>query len=603
MNNNAKTEGSAQPENHLKQILLKEIEKLSQLRAEELELLHVENNLPAGFYFDQDGWLTYVDETSDRPSIPVRICSRLEIEARTRDQANENHGRLLQFNDPDGIVHRWAMPMSLLASDGSSYRQELLSQGLLIAPGNKPKQLLTTYIQISSPNKTVRCAQQTGWNTDRSAFVMHNETIGENSQEPLILQTSIAKPSCHASQGTLEDWQALSQLCRGNSKLLFSVSIAFAPPLLSLLGIESGGVHFRGHSSSGKTTCQRVATSIWGDPKLMIQWRTTSNGLEGIATTHNDCLLCLDEIGQANPVDIGKCAYMLANGLGKGRADRFGNPREKNSWRLLFLSSGEISLGEHMRQAGLIVKAGQEIRVLDISADDEQYGCFEELHDFKQGKAFADRITELSKANYGIAGKTFIRHLIQNQKEAVIYLQNIMTNLEQQHLPTTVSSQVHRAFNRFALAAAAGELASFFKITGWQTGTASIAVMRCFDKWLQNRGTSGLQEEQQVLSHIKHFFEQHGESRFSSWRNSNEENHSKTVNRMGFRKEDIFYIFLESFKKELCFGFDHEFVTKVLLKHGWLMPDSNGNATRSERLPGGSGNTRVYRFTNLVLSS
>jgi len=41
------------------------------------------------------------------------------IEALTRDEKNENHGRLLKFFDFDGILHQWTLPMELLASGGS----------------------------------------------------------------------------------------------------------------------------------------------------------------------------------------------------------------------------------------------------------------------------------------------------------------------------------------------------------------------------------------------------------------------------------------------------------------------------------------------------
>ncbi len=35
----------------------------------------------------------------------------------------------------------------------------------------------------------------------------------------------------------------------------------------------------------------------------------------------NDALLCLDEIEQMQPSEIGEVAYMLANGVGKVRSD------------------------------------------------------------------------------------------------------------------------------------------------------------------------------------------------------------------------------------------------------------------------------------------
>lgn len=58
-------------------------------------------------------------------------------------------------------------------------------------------------------------------------------------------------------------------------------------------------------------------------------WRTTANGLEVTASLHNDTLLCLDELGQIHPEEAGEAAYLLCQGLAKGRADRSGQSNRK----------------------------------------------------------------------------------------------------------------------------------------------------------------------------------------------------------------------------------------------------------------------------------
>ncbi len=582
-------------------------EALSVERAEELRRLHIETNLPRGFQFDGDDWLIYQKEAEGENILtPIRICSRLEVIARTRDQAGENHGRLLRFIDPDGLEHRWAMPMELLASDGAAYRQELLSKGLMIDAGKSARQLLTTYIQTSLPATTVRCVEHTGWNKDRTAFVFQNGTVGHCGKEPLILQTTSGLTPTQSVSGSVTDWQQVAAQCVGNSRLMFAVSAAFAPPLLLPLGLENGGIHFRGGSSSGKTTCLRAAASVWGGSDYVQQWRATANGLEGTAAAHNDCLLCLDEMGQMDSCELGKIAYMLANGIGKTRSDKLGESRKRKQWRLLFLSSGEISLSDHMLEAKQRVRAGQEVRVLDIPADGQKYGCFQNLHGTEHGKVFAERLGVLCKSFYGSAGLEFVSCLLPVQDKIIHESRVLMAELSRKFVPSHASGQVQRAFNRFALVAVAGELAISFGITCWPEGAAIEASMHCFNDWLRARGDMGPQEEQAVLSQVRHFFEQHGESRLTPWHSEDQEKHGKTLMRVGFRKfcEDgeEFFIFPESFKHEICSGFDPEFVAQVCLKNKFLMGDSKGGATRSERLPGAKKSTRVYRFTSKVLT-
>lgn len=582
-------------------------EESSQSRDEEFEKLYIDTKLPFGFYFDSDGWLAYQGETNNNGNAPqpIKICSRLEVVARTRDQAGENHGRLLQFSDPDRIVHRWAMPMDLLAGDGNVYRQELLSKGLMIAPGRSARQSLTNYIQMSVPESAVRCVQHTGWNKDRTAFVFRHETLGNPGNEPLILQTTSELSPLQAVSGTLAGWQQIAALCVENSRLLFALSAAFAPPLLFPLGMENVGIHFRGGSSSGKTTCLRAAASVWGGPDFLQQWRATANGLEGSAAAHNDCLLCLDEMGQIDPSELGKVAYMLANGTGKTRADKIGQSRKQVRWRLIFLSSGEISLADHMLEAKMRSRAGQEVRVLDIPADVRKYGCFENLHGMERAKAFAECLTDLCKLNYGNAGVEFVNCLLSNQDKVIQDSRILMAALSRKYIPATASGQVSRVFNHFALIAVAGELATTFGITGWLEGAAIEAAMACFQDWLRARGDMGPQEEKAILSQVRHFFEQHGDSRFTPWKTAEQEKHGKTLMRVGFRRRfergEEFFVFPESFKHDICVGFDPAQVAQVCLKYAWLAPDQKGGATRSERLPGVKNSMRVYRFTSKVL--
>ena len=72
----------------------------------------------------------------------------------------------------------------------------------------------------------------------------------------------------------------------GNSRLTVALSMALAPPLLHVVEMEGGGLHFRGSSSIGKTTLLHVAGSVWGGGGLagyVRRWRATDNALEGVA--------------------------------------------------------------------------------------------------------------------------------------------------------------------------------------------------------------------------------------------------------------------------------------------------------------------------------
>jgi putative DNA primase/helicase len=545
------------------------------------------------------------------------ICSKLEITAFTRDAKNESWGRLLEFDDRDGTHHAWAMPMELLSGDGNEYRRMLLSMGLEIAGSSKSRNLLTQYIQTAQVEQRARCVERTGWHD--GIFVMPERTIGEIDDERILYQSASATPGTFKSKGRLASWQAnVAALCAGNSRLVFAVSTAFAAPLLHLSGMEGGGVHLRGDSSTGKTTALRVASSVWGGPDYMHRWRATSNGIEALAAQHSDCLLVLDELSQVDPKEAGEVAYMLANGSGKARANRNGGLRDPVSWRILFLSSGEAGLAEHMAEAKKKPKAGQEIRLLDIPADAGRgLGMFENLHDYATGSAFSKALTEATVKHYGTGSRPYLEKLVEQHDKIEDWVKKIQREFIQKHVDDTAGGQVHRAALRFALIGAAGELATKWEITGWQPGEAMQAAVTCYKAWLAQRGGSGNLEELSMLSQVRKFFEAHSESRFSDWDRpaSNTDSHPpRTIQRAGYRRHktetvvdgrgnDIavihteYFVFPETFRSEICSGFDYRTVCNILAKRGCLMMEGE-SFTRKERLPGGEGNVRCYRITH-----
>src|SRR5271166_263531 len=204
--------------------------------------------------------------------------------------------------------------------------------------------------------------------------------------ERIILQTSAAIDHAYRQSGTFEGWQEhVARYAAGNSRLGLALATAFAAPLLYPTSSESGGFHFRGGSSTGKTTALIVAGSAWGGGGVrgfIRTWRATSNGLEGVAALHCDALLCLDEMGQVDGREAGQIAYMLGNGCGKARANRDGFARPSAEWRSLFLSSGEVGLADKIAEdgRGRRAAAGQQVRIVDIAADaGAGLGLFENL--------------------------------------------------------------------------------------------------------------------------------------------------------------------------------------------------------------------------------
>lgn len=530
---------------------------------------------------------------------PQWMCSPLRVVASTRDDEQSEWGRLLVFTDLDGHEHRWAMPSALLAGDGSELRSTLLREGVRITPNRALRSRLETYLQQMPPRTKARCVARTGWHGH--AFTLPRETYGDSDAEPVLLQGANLDGIALGKAGTLDEWRdTVAVPCAGNSRLVLALSMAFAAPCLGLLQIEGGGVHLRGPSSAGKSTALHVAASVYGPPDGYGQtWRATDNGLEGAASMHSDLLLVLDELGQLEPKHAGQVAYLLANGQGKARSHRDGSPRAVARWRVLFLSAGEIGLGDLVTQNGGQVRAGQEVRVIDLPADaGAGLGLFERVPDGITPSAFADSLKAAAAKHHGTALPTFLESLTTKQDEYRKALQELRAEIGADLTPSDASGQVRRVADRFALIAAAGELATALGLTGWATREAKRAAQECFSAWLAARGTPGNAEPAAMLAQVRAFLEANGEARFTPW--DADEKTPRTINRAGYRQDGengpTYYIEPEAFKKEVCKGFDPRAVARALIEKKALEVGGDGRDTRKSLLPDGR-RTRVYVVT------
>lgn len=545
----------------------------------------------------------------DGEELLTKIASHIEVVAQTWETGSPNWGLLIAVRDPDGKVHEWAMAKEILPFP-SKWRAELLKMGADIYPSSGGPDYLYEYLLEAKPVARALSVSQPGWY--RSVFVLPNRVIGETTAERVVLQTNDpAGADVFRPNGTLVQWQEnVGASCVGNSRLVLAVCAAMAGPTLHLLGEENGGFHLVGGSSIGKTTAVEVAASVWGNrTKFVRNWRTTGNAIESVASRHNDTLLILDEISQVSALEAGEIAYMLGNGRGKSRSTVTGSVRANAQWRLVFLSTGEQSLAEHMQTAGKRTMAGQEVRLVNLQADaGTGFGLFENIHGSASAQQFATELKRTTAEFYGEAGPAFVAELADAERQSGL-LDIIRKGIEaftNSYVPVDSCGQVLRVGKRFALMAAVGELATHLGILPWPEGEAISAARTCFHAWIEGRGGVRNQEAGQAIAQVRRFLETHGESRFTAWDEIHDTNAgSRTINRVGVRRVTAdyrteFYILPEMFKAEVCSGLNPKEVAKALRDAGFLVLGSNDKNTKQERLPG-IGSVKVYRIKPDIL--
>jgi putative DNA primase/helicase len=606
--------------------------------------------LPHGFRLNNDGlWFQPAPSKKDAVPDPVWVCAALEIAAETADDTHHAHGLLLRWIDRNGFRHEWPMPRRMVHADGNLIAADLEDAGLSCGASRRAHELLKEFLQAVRRPRRVRCVERAGWHGP--VYVLPNRRTFGAATVDVVLQTERAAASdAYAERGNLDGWQSdIARHAVGNDLLGLSISAAFAPPLLDVLGEPSGGLHLYGGSQIGKTTLLRCAISVYGpsDDEGMRTWRATANGLEAVAAATSDGLLILDEIAQANAREVGEVIYTLANSAGKARANRAGGARRHATWRSLFLSTGEVPLATKLSEAGLTPRPGQDVRMPGVPADaGAGMGVWQELHGFASGAALADHLRTAARTCCGTAGPAYLDQLARDRAddlaELVATLRGLREQFLEQHLPAGADGQVRSVAARFALIGAAGELATVYGVTGWPEGEALRAAGACFRRWLIARGGAGAAEDMRAVEAVRAFIALHGNSRFEAvgmeevWdsvlkrkEETGEEvvdERRTVVNRAGWRRkvatlppaglgasdeededddedEDRweYCILPEIFRKEVCRGLDSGRVARVLAERGMLTGATRRYPADRVRIPG-HGRLRLYRVPGAILS-
>ena len=543
----------------------------------------------------------YGVEWRDKKGKWRRICPSLEIAACTRDGSSENWGHLVVFKDRDGVGHRLVISAADLSRTPSDVIAIIASHGFVPPQPPRDKQLLIGYIVTALPEARRRVVSRVGW--EGKVFVLPNASFGADTGEEFLLQREGTRiEHSYRVAGDQTGWKKrIAEPSAGNSRLVFAISCAFTGPLLYLLGEEGGGFHLRGGSSIGKSTALKVGASVWGGGGVagfIRNWRATDNGLESVAMQHCDTFLALDEISQVDGRAAAAAAYMLANGQGKSRAGKTGEARPTAAWRVLFLSTGEISLAVKISEDARARKfrAGQEVRVLDIPADvGAGFGLFDHLPDGIGGDAFADDLILAASEVYGTPARAFLEWLCADIEKATSAARSIQKKMLEELVGPDDDGQVKRAASRFALVAAAGELATLAGVTSWNKGEACQAVTACFNAWLEARGGTGPAEIRDGIEQVRLFLEKHGNSRFQNWFCKPETVH----NRAGFKQTDqdgktTFYVLSAAWKADVCQGRDAKAIAAAMIERGLLEPGSDGKASQSLKVPALGKSVRLY---------
>lgn len=538
------------------------------------------------------------------------ICNSAIILGEARSLNNDNWKRVIQFHDKDNALHRLLIPYEHFMGEAQEALKIIANHGLMPPYQAYKKKVLINYIQDYPIERRFRCIDRAGWHG--SCFATPNKTYGYSEGEELLFHSDNKSP--YTVSGTFEEWQQLSKLIEAHALAVLVFSCAFSGQLVLPLGAESGGFHIYGSSTDGKSTITKASCSVWGDPKhISKSWRTTDNALENEAELRNDSFLNLDELRQAVPKAVSDIVYMLTGGQGKARSTKAGKNRDVKQFSLMYTSTGEVTLEEHLRRGNIELDAGLLLRFAHLPSDaGKGYGVFDCINYGTAPQDLGNQINDLASKNYGHAGIKWLEYLTANKDAVMLKAQAFLDSFIEQHNQIK-NGQANRVLRRFGLVAAAGEIATLAGITGWQPGRAFEAIAQCFNTWLGSLGNGENMEETKILEHIKAFFEANGTSRFEDLtvirQADGEVTRPRIQNRVGYYepKSKMYLISPIMFKKEMCIGMSETYTKKVLIQKGWLKTFKEGGKILSSKkvsslLPDGT-RPRMMHFSIEAMQS
>lgn len=380
---------------------LREVEEKEPHQASAIEDFSGSTNIPELSHLTiPDGWvlsisgISHVETSKGVPrlvevaSAPVYISKKLEYIDTDMEKLELTFYR----------NNRWKttiLPRNMVMDKGKLIQSA--STGIAVNSGNAAD--LVAFLAAFEAENDVpifRTIDHVGWvgKNEFYPFRVNGEVVYDNKDdEGDRLVKAIT------TEGNYETWKEMAIKLHGMPFARVMLAASYASVLVEPLQLRNIYLHVWCDSRSGKTACAKAAASIWGDPKkLMVSYNSTQVGFERMAGAMRNLPLFLDELQSLalNPDYLSHIVYMLGNGIGKIRGDRFGGTQPLQRWNNAIISTGEQPITNDSSMDG------ESSRVLELSRapiTDSDFG--KEVH-------------QISESNFGFAGQDFMKYLFEH---------------------------------------------------------------------------------------------------------------------------------------------------------------------------------------------
>lgn len=374
----------------------------------------------------------------------------LYVEKRLKD---DEYGEmaLIKLHLPRDGVEEFTAPLQDILSRDKA-RSILASKGVA-AMDNKMTAImgyLSHYVNHLQKTETADIARaQFGWHDNDECFLVGTRLItadGVSYSSPSSATKERAARYTHS--GHLSEWVKIADLYGkpGNEARAFAFGMGFGAPLVKFSGIKGFILHLTNEKSGvGKSTIQFMINSIWGHPEAgMMSFDDKFLARQHMMGVLKNLPMCIDEITDLTPEEIGTIAYMVTQGKGRDRMQAHHNALRKNNvtWELPCITSGNNSLYDALMSYKALPE-GEMMRILEIYISPDKTLTKDE----------SDTIyTENLYYNYGLAAEVLIKYMLNNKEECIKLFRDVRKDFDAR----ANFSQKHRFYSAACAVSIAG---------------------------------------------------------------------------------------------------------------------------------------------------
>jgi putative DNA primase/helicase len=421
--------------------------------------------------------------------VPLDFTSHIRVVANVHDLDTNRYSVELEFRDVKGNWSNVLLPRNIIRS-GIGALDELLNRGAHLPTGPGAGAQLAKLLSVI-PDRTYRITGKTGW--DGELFVLPDTTIGPDADTLIHASRKSSKPFELATQGSLDGWRdGLKDPCRASSYLTFGIGLAFAGPLLHLVGQDEGAIFYlAGDSSTGKTLTELAGQSVIerATRDSLLTHDTSNRSIEEHCAAHNDLMLVIEEIARMPGSEaerrkkVRELAHKIVGGGGSRRSAKARQDVDLADlrWRVLSLWSGENSLDPEF--LGGARQRGELVRLIEIPVPKRaKNGIFDRGSSVKLSPTELVLQAEAAiKDNFGHPIRAFIERLAakpeSHTQQATALMEKFLQKVGAGDDPWT-----RRFAGKFAVVYAGARLAAEFGAAPWPKNHPLKCVVRLYQR-------------------------------------------------------------------------------------------------------------------------